>query len=210
MDKAAARWEAKSDKKNADERGCPTLQSPLPRRSFHCQRGLAKTLFAAKKISLRRRTTVSQRLPRELARRISNHLRTVRNLRKARNYSADQIAVVDETGLWVDMPGNSTLEEVGSRTVAIKTTGHEKARFTVVLGARADGSRMHPLVIFKGKRKEKALDRITGVVVQMQENAWTNEEIALRWLTSLWGGIASTRYWRCSSGTISVPIKLTV
>jgi hypothetical protein len=55
---------------------------------------------------------------------------------------------------------------------------------------------MHPLVIFKGKRKEKALDRITGVVVQMQENAWMTEEIALRWLTTLWGGIVSTRYRR--------------
>jgi hypothetical protein len=109
--------------------------------SFHCQRGLAKTLLQRKTISLRRRTAVSQRLPRELALRISNHLRTVRNLRKARNYSADQIAAVDETGLWVDMPGNSTLEEVGSRTIAIKTTAHEKVRFTVVLGARADGSK---------------------------------------------------------------------
>lgn len=51
------------------------------------------------------------------------------------------------------MPGNSTLEEVGTctRTIGIKTT-HDKARFTVVLGARADGSKIHRMVIFKGKR----------------------------------------------------------
>jgi hypothetical protein len=32
------------------------------------------------------------------------------------------------------------LEERGAKTVSVKITGHEKDRFTVVLGARADGN----------------------------------------------------------------------
>ena len=39
----------------------------------------------------------------------------------------------------VDMPGNTSLEARGHRTVAVKCTGHEKDRFTIVLRARADG-----------------------------------------------------------------------
>ena len=84
---------------------------------------------------------------------------------------------MDETGLWLDMPGRTTLNERGARTVAIKTTGHEKDRFTVVLAARADGSKMHPMVIFRGKRKDKSLQKLTGVVIEMQENAWMTEEL---------------------------------
>jgi hypothetical protein len=86
------------------------------------------------------------------------------------------------------MPGNSTLEEVGTctRTIGIKTT-HDKARFTVVLGARADGSKIHRMVIFKGKRKDKTLEMLTRVVVQIQEHAWMSEDLTSRWLTMLWG-----------------------
>ena len=108
------------------------------------------------------------------------------------NYRAKDIAAMDETELQLDMPGRTTLEEQGSRTVAIKTTGHED-RFTVVLGARADGTKLQPMVIFKGKRKDRSLENITGVVVEMQENVWMTEELTLRWLRMLWGGTAATR-----------------
>lgn len=70
------------------------------------------------------------------------------------------------------------MEEVGTctRTIGIKTT-HDKARFTVVLGARADGSKIHRMVIFKGKRKDKTLEMLTRVVVQIQEHAWMSEDL---------------------------------
>ena len=64
------------------------------------------------------------------------------------------------------MPSNSMLE-IGVRTIAIKTTGHEKARFTVVLGARATGPKCIPWS--HSRVKGKALDRLTGVVINMQE-----------------------------------------
>ena len=66
--------------------------------------------------------------------------------------------------------------------MGVKTTGHEKDRFTV---ARADGSKIHPMVILNSKRKDKTntLDKIAGVIVQIQGNAWMTEELTLRWLT---------------------------
>ena len=160
---------------------------------FSASDGWLQNFMKRKGISLRRRTTISQQIPREMGQKVASHLLTIRKLRQVHCYRADQIAAMDETGIWLDMPGNTSLEEKGQRTVAVKSTGHEKDRFTVVLGARADGSKMHPMIIFKGKRKDKALDRILGVIIQMQENAWMDEELTLKWLRTVWGGLAATR-----------------
>ena len=50
------------------------------------------------------------------------------------------------------MPGEMTVERVGTRSVPLRTTGHEKSRFTVVLGAMADGWKLKPFVVVKGVR----------------------------------------------------------
>ena len=105
-------------------------------------------------------------------------------MRSVHNYSARNMAAMDETGLWLDMHGKTTLNERGARTVAVRTTGQDKDRFTCVLAARADGSKLHPLVMFKGKRKDKSLEKMTGVVIEMQENAWMTEELQKNaWMT---------------------------
>ena len=49
------------------------------------------------------------------------------------------------------------------------------------------------MIIFKGKWKDRALDRIMGVIIQMQENAWMDKELTLRWLMTVWGGLAAIR-----------------
>ena len=146
-----------------------------------------------KEISMHHRTTIAQRIPKKLGQKVSSYIIQIRHLRKTRQYSARNIEAMDETGLWLDMPGRRTLNERGARTVAIKTMGHEKDRFMVVLAARADGSKMHPMVIFRGKRKDKSLQKLTGVVIEMQENAWMTEELTLRWLQMLWRGVAALR-----------------
>ena len=47
------------------------------------------------------------------------------------------IGNMDETPLWLDMPGNTTVSRVGDRIVSVHTTGHDKGRFTVILAAMA-------------------------------------------------------------------------
>lgn len=160
---------------------------------FLASEGWMRGFMARKKITLRRRTTVAQRIPNELGEKIVSYISQIRHFRMMHNYSAKHIAAMDETGLWLDMPGKTTLEEQGTRSVGIRTTGHEKNRFTVVLGARADGSKMHPMIIFKGKRKDKCLEKLTGVIIQMQDNAWMTEELTLRWLQMAWGGMIAAQ-----------------
>ena len=44
--------------------------------------------------------------------------------------------------LWLDMPGDTTVSRVDSRSVSIRTTCHDKGRFTVILAAMADGRKL--------------------------------------------------------------------
>ena len=45
--------------------------------------------------------------------------------------------------VWFDMPTSKTVDSIGAKTVLLKTTGHEKTRFTDVLACLADGTDGH-------------------------------------------------------------------
>ncbi|KAJ3411256.1 hypothetical protein HDV05_002472 [Chytridiales sp. JEL 0842] len=72
-------------------------------------------------------------------------------------------------------------------TVAVRTTGHEHNRFTVALTVASDGSKLKPLVIFKGSEKgnpakqlRKHLERQPlPVVVKFQSKGYMDEDTML-------------------------------
>ena len=90
----------------------------------------------------------------------------LRKLQISQGFTNDAIFAIDETACWMDMPADTTVEVRGSRSVSVKTTGHEKNHFTVVLTAKADGTKLKPFLVFKGKgtRLMKDLSTIPGVV----------------------------------------------
>ena len=94
---------------------------------------------------------------------------------------------MDETPLWLDMPGDTTDASLGNHSVPIHTTGHNKGRFTVVLSAMADGMKLKPFVVFKGVRPIAELHSIPGVVVAMSPNGWMNEALTAEWVKKVWG-----------------------
>ena len=67
-------------------------------------------------------------------------------------FSPASIANMDETPRWMNMPGAKTVEQVGAKSVPLKTTGQDKNRFTVAFKAFADGRKQPPYIIFKGVR----------------------------------------------------------
>ena len=72
------------------------------------------------------------------------------------------------------MPGETTVTRTGEWSVSIQTMVH-KGRFTVILTAKADGTKLKPFVVFKGVRPIAELQRVRGVVVTMSRNGWVNE-----------------------------------
>ena len=100
---------------------------------------------------------------------------------------------MDETPLWLDMPGDTTVSRIGERSVSIRTTGHDKGRFTVILAPMADGRKLKPFIVFKGVRPIATLAKVPGVVVSYSRNGWMNEELTVKWVDSVWGRLSFCR-----------------
>ena len=137
--------------------------------------------------------TVSQRLPSDLEPKVTAFIMNTRQLRMSKQYSLPLIGNMDETPLWMDMPGETTVTHTGDRSVPIRTTGHDKARFTVVLAAMADGRKLHPYVVFKRVRQIAELDREPGIIVAYSKNGWMNENLTKDWVKRGWGTLSFGR-----------------
>jgi hypothetical protein len=104
---------------------------------------------------------------------------------------------MDETPVFFDLPANRTVDSVGAKTVAVRTTGHEKSHFTTVLACMADGTKLPPMVIFKRKTMPKEKFP-SGVVVHVHEKGWMDEPGMHIWLDKCWarrpfGGLTNGR-----------------
>jgi hypothetical protein len=137
-------------------------------------------------MSTRQKTTVAQKLPEDLEDKVLGFQRYVIRMRKIREYTLGQIGNMDETAVYYDMAGSHTLHTKGSRTVLVKTTGHEKDKLTVALAAMADGKKLPPLVILKGVRPPKSEDIPSGIRVFMTSNGWINEQACKFWISKIW------------------------
>lgn len=91
------------------------------------------------------------------------------------------------------MPAKKTLEIKGSKNVDIYPFGKEKKRITCVLSIAANGVKLPPLLIFKGKAEkylEKKLNKLDEAknkdnFINCQKNAWCTYEIFLFWLKNI-------------------------
>jgi len=92
---------------------------------------------------------------------------------------------MDETPLTIDLPGNLTIDECGTRTVNIRTTGHERSHFTVVLACMADGTKLPPLIIFKLKNVPR-ISFPSNVFVRANPSGWMNEIEMVWWIENVW------------------------
>lgn len=82
------------------------------------------------------------------------------------------------------MPSRTTVEEVGTKSIQIKTTGNEKTRFTTMLAITADGRKLPPYIVFRRKTLPK--DTFPpGIHVRAHESGSFNEDITRDWAT--WG-----------------------
>ena len=104
-------------------------------------------------------------------------------------FANESIFAMDETACWFDMLADTTVAPTGSKAVPVKTTGHKKDHFTVVLTARADGKKMKPFIVFKGRGKRliKDLEKIPGIFVQFSTNGWLNDSLTCNYLKKVIG-----------------------
>ena len=84
---------------------------------FSASRGWVENFNKRNGFCLCRRTTVSRSLPLDLIPKVSSFVLQVRKLRQEHQYPLSAIGNMDETPLWLDMPGDTTVAQVGEHSV---------------------------------------------------------------------------------------------
>src|SRR5271154_625085 len=158
---------------------CPDVQS------FAFSNKWLDGLMSRNNLSNHHHTTVTQHLPNNLIEKQQEFLVFVMYRRIQHDYPLAFIGNMDETPMTFDLPSNTTVDEIGTRTVSIRTTGHEKTNFTVVLTCMADGTKLPPLIIFKLKKIPKG-NFPPEVIVRANPTGWMNENEMLYWIENAW------------------------
>lgn len=173
----------------------------IPRADFRASRGWVERMMRRNGFSLRRRTTICQKLPGDFDDKLVAFQKYVIGLRRDHDYSFGQIGNADETPVFFDMPSAYTVNEVGAREVRVKTTGYEKQRVTVMLCITADGRKLPPYIILKRKNMPKNEPFPGDVIVRVHEKGWMTAELMSDWIEVVWqrrpgamlGGPSGTR-----------------
>lgn len=157
----------------------------IPATVFKASNGWIRRFMNRKNLSLRRRTTMCQRLPEEYGEKLLSFQKFVIKKRREHAYLLSQIGNADQTPVWFDAPENVTVEAKGKKSVQVLTTGAERQRCTVMLCITADGRKLPPYVVFKRKRvpAEQFPD---GIFVRAQDNGWMTDELVRDWLACVW------------------------
>ncbi len=187
---------------------CLRLHRQNGNQGFKASCGWLRRFMKRNNMTFRRTTHVAQKKEEVLGEKMHSFLGFVTRMRKIRGYDISKIGNMDETPIWMDMPGNYTLEEVGLKTITMASTGNEKSRLTVMLAAMADGTKLPPMVLVKGVRPLK--DVPPGVIVTMTPHAWANAEVVKQWLRQVWRKNNSDRrllVWDAFSGHITPEVK---
>lgn len=158
----------------------------IPARDFRASNGCATRFMRRSGLSLRKRTTLCQRLPSAYDDKVIEFHRFVIRIREQKNFLLSQIGNADQTPLNFDMPPSTTVEKKGVRSVHIRTTGAEKQRCTVMLAVTADGRKLSPFIIFKRKTLPKAKFP-PGIHVRVQEKGWMTADLMVDWVKTVWG-----------------------
>ncbi|GES73664.1 pogo transposable element with KRAB domain [Rhizophagus clarus] len=95
------------------------------------------------------------------------------------NYPLQFIGNMDETSVAFDLPSSYTIEKRDFYTISIKTTGHERSTFTVILGYMANGFKLLPVVIFKLKNTPQRSFSDENIWSKRADNSLLNSRLLL-------------------------------
>jgi hypothetical protein len=115
------------------------LQIPHHATPFQGQHWLVRAYDAEERVQFRTRTSLCHRLPADFEETLVAFQRHVIGRRKNHSYLLSQIGNADETPVYFDMPPSYTVDDNGAKSVAVKTSGHEKMRVILMLTVLADG-----------------------------------------------------------------------
>jgi hypothetical protein len=111
------------------------------------------------------------------------------------------IGNMDETPMSFDLQSNRTIDFRGVKAVLSKTTGKKKLRYTVVLSALADGTKLSPMIIFKELKNVPKVEFPRDVSVEVGKGgSMTTYLFKKKWLDRIWRGRRNSLSFSCNVG----------
>ena len=80
------------------------------------------------------------------------------------------------------MVNDKTLDFIGTKTIDLITTGHEKTRFTVLLTIAADGFCLPAYVVFRGLKKDPKCPIPDNIIVNVNESGTMDRRLMVDYL----------------------------
>ena len=155
---------------------------------FAASRGWVEKFFTRHRLSLRNRTSVSQKIPQQLEGVLTKFYEDAGRFMRIGKYPRSLVGNMDETPAFFDMVPVKSICKTGSKECIVRTSGCEKKHVTIVLSATADGKMLPPMIIFKGKTT-KTIEKLRvpeGFIVKTQAKAWMDENLMHVWLEDIW------------------------
>lgn len=145
---------------------------------FKASSGWLRRFLERNGFAIRRKTTQGQKDPPHMTSKLVSFVKHVRRCRNSMNLAPKDIYAMDETAVWLDSPGATTIERKGAQSVSLKSTGHEKLNITVALTVRGDGTKAPPYIVFKGAVRDTARlghEYRHQAFISTTPNGWMNE-----------------------------------
>ncbi len=120
---------------------------------------------------------------------VMKYWRIIFKLRLEQHISIQRIGNMDEVPVYFDMAPKKVITRKGTKTVCVQTNNMEKTRITVILCCLADGTKLPPMVIFRGTTPQciANIDKPDeSMVIAYQENAWNTSGLTHKWLNDVW------------------------
>lgn len=165
------------------------------REDFKASLGWMEKFLRRNGYSLRRTTTQGQREPADLLPKLAAFVAYIEHVRRTQGILPADIITMDETAVWLDSAPTTTLHARGERTVSVRTTGHERACITVCLTATGDGTKLKPLIVFKGAIRDvqSLSDEFRGqAYILSTKSGWMDQEATIAYLNRIFG-LGSTK-----------------
>ena len=165
-------------------------EAELTEETFEASKGWLEKFMQRNSLSLRRHTSVAQKDPDLLVSKVVSYILRVRRLREKFSYQPADMIAFDETPIWADMISNTTVDVTGKKTITLKSTGHEKLRVTVGLAAKGDGTKLKPIIVFKGNiRQVQSLQKEfqSKCMIASTKNGWMDTNLTNAWTNSVLG-----------------------
>ncbi len=146
---------------------CLKLHRQYGSQSFKASTGWFRRFKKRHNILFRRSTHISQQAADITDERVQRFLRSVIRMRKMREYDLRLMGNMDETPVWLEMPGTSTMDFEGAKSVSMSSTGQHKKRFTCILAGLSDRTKLPIMVLLPGVRAPKLEDIPAGVIIHV-------------------------------------------